>query len=60
MIDYVVFAMCVPVVIGAAYLYLTNIVKAIKAVKEEEYTIKTGIRIIGIFMFVVGIIMGLV
>ena len=44
----------------AIFLYLKNIYKTVIALRREEYTIRTGLRIVGIFLPFVGVFMGLV
>jgi len=42
------------------YFYVLNFIRAIKAVQTSDYRIRTVIRIVGIFMPLVGIFMGFI
>lgn len=50
------------VILGIVFLvlYVKNFIKAISAVRRQEYTFNTALRVTGIFVFFVGIIMGAV
>ena len=41
-------------------MYLINLKRLINDLREKNYTIKTGVRIIGVFTFVVGVLMGFI
>jgi hypothetical protein len=58
--DYVLFAILCVLGLVVVLLYLRNLVLAIQAVKNKEYTAHTGIRVVGIFVAFIGVIMGLV
>jgi hypothetical protein len=48
------------IAIVIAYGYIKNILKLIDELKSQKYTINTGIRAVGIFFPVIGVIMGFV
>jgi hypothetical protein len=45
---------------GALLLYLVNLFKAVTAVRKQEFSAQVGIRVVGIFFPIVGVIMGVV
>lgn len=44
----------------AIFFYSKNIYKTVLALRREEYTIRTGLRAIGIFLPFIGVAMGLI
>jgi membrane-associated HD superfamily phosphohydrolase len=48
------------VVMFAIFLYLKNLVKAVRQFRNKEYTIKLALRVVGIFVLFVGVFMGAV